>query len=470
MRLASRVSEGDQVDLWAKAFILAGLLGLIFWAYLTQGEFEAMFARLRSNSLSEPLLVAAYVLFLVNAAALIWRIVLVRRHHPTEPCSEEELPTCTVIVPAYNEGRQVLSTIRSLATSDYPGDKLRIIGVNDGSRDDTLRWLLKARAEFPRRVQVIHCPENRGKRRALYEGFRRARGEIIVTVDSDSEVAPETLRRLLSPFRRDPSIGAVAGNVRVLNRREGLLPRMLDVSYTYSFDFIRASQSMVRTVFCTPGALSAYRRDLVMRVLQEWLSQRFCGRPATIGEDRAMTNLILRSGHHVHYQSDAVVYTKVPTGYRTLCKMFLRWARSNIRETLVLSRFAFRRFRETPALGARVNLILHWIGMTVPQLLRVHAVGCLLAYPLLFGGHLLAGAALASLVPMAVYFVRHRSTNGLWAIPLGVFWLFGLSWISTYALFTPYKTGWLTRQVGEFQRSARPKAPIPVRRLARRAA
>ena len=143
---------------------------------------------------------------------------------------------------------------------------------------------------------------------------------------------------------------------------------MLDVTFVFSFEFIRAGQSRVNAVLCTPGALSAYRREIVARVLNRWLHQTFCGRPANIGEDRAMTNLILESGSHVVFQQNAKVYTEVPIHYKKLTKMFLRWARSNIRETIVMSRFAFRRFREGSMTGARINLLLGWMALTKAQL------------------------------------------------------------------------------------------------------
>src|SRR5262249_7140076 len=153
---------------------------------------------------------------------------------------------------------------------------------------------------------------------ALHEGFVRSRGQVLVTVDSDSEVHADTLRNLVTPLVVDESVGAVAGNVRVLNREGGPIARMMDVVFTYAFDFIRAAQSEVRTVMCTPGALSAYRRGLVLRVLPRWMAQTFLGLPANIGEDRALTNFILREGYHVTFQGNAVVDTEVPTSLAPL--------------------------------------------------------------------------------------------------------------------------------------------------------
>jgi len=450
-RLAAAGSAGqtDRADApvskAGRLIVLLGVAGLLILAGVMWSQYDVAAHALRSRTHGRILMALGWLLIGIHGAALLWRIVLAVRYRPVPPVGEEELPVCTVIVPAYNEGRQVLKTLRSIAASDYPRGKLWIVAVDDGSRDDTWEWIRQGAREFPDMVLARRQPVNRGKRWALWEGFKHARGEILVTIDGDSEVEPQTLRHLVSPFLRDERIGGVAGNVRILNRREGLIPRMLEVSFAFSFDFIRAGQSQVNTVLCTPGALSAYRRDLVMKVLPEWIGQRFCGRPADIGEDRAMTSLILRDGHLVQYQQSAVVHTQAPTRYRALCRMFLRWARSNIRETIVLSRFAFRRFRPAPATGARINLLLQWVTLTLGQLTKLGTLVPLLWMPGHFLVSLAVGAAVMGILPAAVYALRYRSAHALWAFPYNVFWTLGLSWIALYAWLTPQKTGWLTR-------------------------
>ena len=94
-------------------------------------------------------------------------------------------------------------------------------------------------------------------------------------------------------------------------------------------------------VLCTPGALSAYRKKAIEPILEHWLHQKFAGQDATIGEDRAMTNLILAQGYHVNFQKKAIVYTNTPITYHTLHKMFTRWSRSNVRETIMMNKFIF---------------------------------------------------------------------------------------------------------------------------------
>lgn len=429
-----------------KSFIFINVLCVMMSVYFHWDTIEISRHRLEEMQWGGIYLWVGVFFLILNLSVLIWRCVLFVQYRPAPSCPVSSLPFCSVVVPAFNEGRQVLMTLESLVQSDYPEKKLQIITVDDGSADDTWLWMCEAEKKYPGRITTIRLPYNQGKRHALFAGFNQSKGDILVTVDSDSVVERETLRRLVSPFVYDRMVGAVAGNVRVLNRSEGIIPRMLDVVYLFSFDFIRATQSMVNTVICNPGALSAYRTEIVMRVLHNWINQRFCGRPANIGEDRAMTNLILREGYSTLFQQNALVYTSAPVRYKNLCRMFLRWARSNVRETLVMSTFVFKTFREGPMLGARINFFLQWITLTASQLLFIGTVASLLLHPQLIAPKVLTGIVVSSTLQVLLYCWRERNTEGLWAYIYGVFWFLALSWITPYAIFTVYKTGWLTRQ------------------------
>lgn len=431
-----------------KTLIVIAFLISSVTAWTQYDQFETAINFLRAQPYGEVYILLGQMLLVINLSAFLWRVILFFRYRPVEPCADAKLPLCTVVVPAYNEGRMVFQTLESVLQSDYPAGKLQIIAVDDGSVDDTWEWIQKAAAQSNGRIEAVRLAKNSGKRRALYEGFIRSRAEVLVTIDSDSLINPDTIRCLVSPFAADAKIGGVAGNVAVLNRSKDIIPRMLEVIFAYSFEFIRASQSVVNSVFCTPGALSAYRRTAVMKVLDAWLHQTFMGRPAGIGEDRAMTNAILKLGYHVTFQSNAVVYTNVPVRYKGLCKMFLRWARSNVRETIAMAEFIFTRFRQTPALGARVNFVLSVIQMIIPQILLAGLTGCIVWHPALFVSQALFGACITGTVPALFYAWRRSfSSEALWSILYAMFWIFGLSWITPYALITVGNNKWLTRDV-----------------------
>lgn len=423
------------------------LLGGATLFYMLQPEFYA-FNESRINSpLGLTFLVGTFALLIFKVCFLIYNAYLYLRYKPIESVSDELLPTCTVIVPAYNEGKLVYETLQSIANSDFPQHKIQILAIDDGSKDDTWEWMTKAKKELGDRLFIYQQPQNKGKRHALYRGFNLGTGEVFVTIDSDSIIKTDTLRNLVSPFVTDENCGAVAGNVRVLNHKNGILPKMLNVSFVMSFEFVRSAESELGTVLCTPGALAAYKSEAVFKCLPEWINQTFMGNPSDIGEDRAMTNMILKQGQKVLFQRNAVVLTDVPEKYQGLYKMFIRWGRSNVRENLVMAKYVFTKFRKESKLGARLLFANQFItiAMTYPFLLFM--LFFIAVHPLLFLSSTLVGILIVSSFPVLFYAKRHNAAESLWAYSYSLLYTFGLFWIAPYAIATAGKSGWLTREL-----------------------
>lgn len=419
-------------------------LGLLAFSLISPDRLARLFGN--PEDLHQGWTLGLQTVGLLLSLVALWRVALMARYRVVGDVGDASLPHLTVLVPAYNEGRQVLSTLRSLAASDYPAERLEIIAIDDGSQDDTWSWIRRGESELKGVVTAVRCARNGGKKHALAQGVRRARGEVIVTVDSDSEVLPDTLRLLVAPLVVDPECGAVAGNVRVLNRHAGALPRMLDACFTASFDFGRAGESMVGGVLCCPGALSAWRTSIFQGVLDEWLGQTFFGQPAMIGEDRALTNLVLRTGATVRYQSNAIVLTQVPTTARTLCKMFVRWGRSNVRESIVMAAFVFglRDTRGRRRLALQALYVASVVSTLISSLVFIPTLVALAMQPLLVP--LFAVLTLVAAIPTTVITlaVRDRRT-AMWAIPWGVYSTLVTAWIPLWSLLTMHRSGWLTR-------------------------
>ena len=435
--------EGMVRIVFLSIMILMSVLYLIFGAPMVPYRFA------EANYGVFLFLLAGFGMLLANLLYFAWQILLAAQYKPYKaPDDPEDLPTCAVIIPAFNEGEQVYHALMSLLKSDYPAHKLDIITVNDGSRDDTWEWMQRAEQESNGRIRALNLTRNGGKRRALYNGFRMTEAEIVVTFDSDSMATPETIRQIVAPFLCDPKAGAVAGNIRVLNTDAGMIPKMLDVSFVFGFEFLRSAQSIVRSVLCTPGALSAYRRKAIMPHMQEWVNEKFFGKPANIGEDRAITNILLREGWGVVFQQTSTVYTEMPLTYSGLCKMLIRWGRSNVRENIAMAKFAFRRFdtSDDDLTGMQVNLVMQTFWMTAPVIFLGYTVYCLLQGVLPF----IIGAAFAvifwSTMPAFVYARRYNAGDSVWSYVYGIFSFFTLFWVSPYCIFTVHKSGWLTRQ------------------------
>ncbi len=354
------------------------------------------------------------------------------------------LPMVTVVIPAYNEGAMVEKALYSVAAADYPRDRLEIICIDDGSKDDTWSYIQRAQKRYPELIQAIRFPENRGKREGLHAAFTRAQGDYFVTVDSDSVIEPGTLKEILAPLLADPRVGAVAGNVKVYNRPANVLTRMLWVRFVLSFDFLRASQSVYGFVFCTPGALSAYRRAAIMPVLEAWRRQTFLGVKCTIGEDRAFTNLVLQQGYRTVYQRSAVVYTTVPEHYRGMCKMFLRWDRSNFREDWVQLTYMFTRYRKGQRLLPILDFFVRELEFPLSLIYVPLLVVSICLYPLVLLKFITA-VAIVSFVLTLYYISVERDMDFVYGVIYSFYAFFLMKWIKPYAFLTLRNGGWLTR-------------------------
>lgn len=432
----------DYLVLFSTFFLL---FGAVFLVYEFQPYFEQIHLDRMNSAWGKSFILVSLALLSFRLFYILYIFILHKKYKPVPSVSDDELPKCTVIVPAYNEGKLVWKTLKSLAESDYPEDHLQLICIDDGSKDDTWEWMKKAKEELGDRVSIYQQPKNMGKRHALYRGFNLATGEIFITVDSDSIVKKNTLRNMVSPLVVNEKCGAVAGNVRVLNNKRAMIPKMLNVSFVFSFEFVRSAQSVLGSVLCTPGALSAYRKVAVMNCLPDWINQTFMGQPSDIGEDRAMTNMILKQGYEVRFQSNAYVLTDTPEKYKSLYKMFIRWERSNVRENIMMSLYAFKNFRKGPKAGTRLLLVDQWIKVIMAYPFLLLMLCLIIMQPLLFVCSTLMGILIFSSIPALFFARRHSKSEAVWAYSYGIFHTFALFWITPYAIATASKKGWLTR-------------------------
>jgi hyaluronan synthase len=351
-------------------------------------------------------------------------------------------PKVSVIIPAYNEGAMVLTAIKSVARAHYPRDRLEIVVIDDGSKDDTWEYISRAAAQYPDLVVPLRHERNRGKREALSWGFETGRGDVFVTLDSDSAIEPDALLALVGPFA-DPRVGAVAGKVVVYNRRDGLIPRMLHVRYILSFDMLRSVESMYRTVYCCPGALAALRAAPVRALLDRWRNQTFLGQRCTFGEDRAMTNYLLEAGYDTIYQRAAVVHTVVPTTWSKMCRMLLRWERSGVREEIRLARILWRR---PPAICLMAAFDRFVVNFRHPiYYVSLGILACVgVDHPSTVIRTLTAIGFMALL--NTLYFLRsERSLEFLFGVLFSYMSALTMFWIYPYAVVTVRARSWLTR-------------------------
>jgi hyaluronan synthase len=350
-------------------------------------------------------------------------------------------PAIAIVMPSFNEQEAIGDSLRSLLALEYPPEKLELIAVNDGSTDATLAEMQHVATQSDGRVRVIDFPENRGKRAAMAAGIRASVAEVIVFVDSDSVVEPGALRKLVQPLA-DPRVGAVCGHANVLNLRESWLTRMQAVRYFVAFRVVKAAESVFNAVTCCSGCFSAYRREAILPRMQWWENQRFLGVESTFGDDRSLTNCVLRDWRIV-YEKRAVSHTIVPAKFRAFVTQQTRWKRSWTRESLLVARFIWRKHP--------VAAVFTYLSIVLPLIAPVAAIHAIVWGPLSHGGTLplvyLAGIYSLAMVYSLYYVLFQDEYSLVWIYGvLFVFFYLGIMlWQTYYAIATCRTAAWGTR-------------------------
>ena len=269
----------------------------------------------------------AVVLF-VNRYIAGW-IFRVIRGSTWDESDDSFEPTVTVIVPMFNEGQGIVDTLESLILLDYPRSKLEVICVDDGSTDDSLALAESIAARSFGLLRIVRNAQNLGKRLSILNATREAKGEIVVTVDSDVSVDPDAITQLVRRFTND-QIAAVGGWVDVRNKHDGWLAKMQVVKYWYSYFLVKNIEWGFRRIMCLSGCLTAYRKRVLIEIEPSLETRTMLGLPLNYGEDRFLTRQIIKAGYQTTMTLSARCRTDVPT---TLSKYFsqqLRWRRSAI--------------------------------------------------------------------------------------------------------------------------------------------
>jgi len=225
---------------------------------------------------------------------------------------EQYQPKVSVVVPAYNEEKVIVRTIESLLRSDYPD--FEIIVVDDGSSDNTYTAATEAFGENP--LVRIYRKENGGKAAALNFGWRKAYGEVIIALDADTLFTPTTIAALAHRFA-DKRIGAVAGNAKVGNRIN-IVTKWQALEYVTSQNFDRRAFSSLNCITVVPGSVGAWRRE-VLEEVGGFSSD-------TLAEDQDLTIEVIKRGHKIGYEENAIGLTEAPDSLRNLARQRYRWS------------------------------------------------------------------------------------------------------------------------------------------------
>ncbi len=253
-------------------------------------------------------MIVATALVVARTLVVIWLAYRFRRL----PKSEFAEPV-SIVMAAYNEGKVIAETLRSLLATDYKGE-LEIIVVDDGSHDETSAEVERMTDVDPR-VRLLR-QENRGKARALERALAAVHHGIVVFVDADTHFQRDTLPLLLEPLD-DERIGAVSGHAKVGNLRT-FIARCQSLEYTCGFNLDRRAYTRWNCITVVPGAISAIRKEAIDRA--GGLSLQ------TLAEDTDLTLALHKDRQRIVYVPQAIAWTEAPESVRTLARQRFRWA------------------------------------------------------------------------------------------------------------------------------------------------
>ena len=363
-------------------------------------------------------------------------------------------PTVSVILPCYNEGKEVYESIASISKSNYPANKFEVIAQDDCSIDDSYQWMLQAQRDFPHiRIAVGQNAQNSGKARTVCNALSRSTADIIISVDSDCIFDPQAIRELTACFT-EPGIGAVGGRVGVKNPNDGVITAIQTFLYYTAFHLYKVPENWTRSVGCISGCLFAIRRELLLKIEPIVRERHWFGIPVNQGEDRFMTHLVLLEGYGTYLNNDALCWTTVPATLTELFKQQLRWRQSILRDLFfTLKTLPQHVFKLHP--NTLLHLVLTPLGALVALLMAVTmltgdptswlAPAPLIAYLVI--GLLIAGA-------IRRYSAREAVKNPLVFGAYAAWWLVSNLFLTPLALCTMDSRDWGTRNKENIEKEA----------------
>ncbi len=329
--------------------IAAGMVAItvlfIYWAVNSPLQVQRLLVRLVLISL----IIFLAILF-VRYFALLWFGYL-QHTEKTVRGSEGSsfVPPVTVVVPAYNEARVIGEAIETLLNLDYP--VYEVLVIDDGSSDNTLTIARRWEGRHGRIDVRVISKTNGGKATALNTGIAHARYSFILCMDADSWVEPQTLRAAMPHFR-DPSVGAVAGNVKIVNR-DHWLTRLQALEYIEGLNMPRRAQGFIGAVNIVPGPVGIFRLEALQEVGGYDTD--------TFAEDADLTLELITSGWKIIYEDSAVTWTQGPTNILDLIQQRYRWTRGILQAIRKRKRILLRPFPDFPLWLSAVEMAFEGI-------------------------------------------------------------------------------------------------------------
>jgi poly-beta-1,6-N-acetyl-D-glucosamine synthase len=297
----------------------------------------------------------------------------------------KQYPPISVLIAAYNEQEHIVDTLRSINSQNYAG-KIEIIVIDDGSIDGTITEVNRIKDSLAKDFLIITQSQNQGKSIALNEGLKRAKYDLIVTIDADTYLADNAIKLITE--RLHNSVGqwvAVAGSVHPKNASQSLITKIQDWDYFNGLAPVKRVQSMYNGTLVAQGAFSIYKKTYLVAE---------GGWPKSIGEDIVLTWGLLKKGYSVGFAEDAIAFTHIPENYKLFFWQRSRWARGMIEG-----------FRHHPKILAKFRmstLFIYW-NFLMPLIDIIFSFVFLPGLLLAFWGYFyIAGPMTLAIIPLGL--------------------------------------------------------------------
>ncbi len=263
---------------------------------------------------------------------IFWMLVLIEKGVKYKVRKLKTFPTISICIPAYNEGKNIKETIKSVVGLDYPKEKIEIFVVNDGSKDNTQKEAEKAIKQYSDRNIILLNQKNKGKGAAMNSALKIATGEYFVCLDADSIVDKKALKIMLPHFYHKNIVSVLP--VLKVQHKSNLIRKIQYCEYLVNF-FYKRIMSRLNCVHVTPGPFAIYRREIIQKIggFDE----------NNLVEDLEMAFRLQKANFEIVQLLNPNILTKAPKNYLQFYRQRNRWYKGSLLNVFKYRKLVFNK-------------------------------------------------------------------------------------------------------------------------------
>jgi poly-beta-1,6-N-acetyl-D-glucosamine synthase len=266
------------------------------------------------------LLIVFYAFF--GYGILLFMIIKIKRAIKGKPVpppiNQHTLPTCSLVIAAYNEEGFILEKIKNTLELQYPEGKLELVFVTDGSDDRTPDIV----SQYPQ-IRLMHTPERRGKIMAMHRAMETVTTDVVVFTDANTYLNSDALL-LICRHYADPKVGAVAGEKRV--HVDASADATAGEGFYWKYESkLKAWDAELYTIVGAAGELFSVRRALYKPVSKD-----------AILDDFMISMRVAEDGYRVLYEPEAYATETTSANVKEELKRKIRIAAGGIQSIIWL--------------------------------------------------------------------------------------------------------------------------------------